>query len=112
LNFCVKTAVPIIGVVENMAGYMCPCYNEITDVFSRGGGKVMAGEYHVPFMGSVPIDTTFGTLKEGGEGELVENSRSCGMCPIFAGFAKTVVQAAILGVNGSTPAAESTNGLS
>jgi hypothetical protein len=40
------------------------------------------------------------------------NYKSCGLCPILAGFAKTLVQAAILGVNGSTPAAESTNGLS
>lgn len=101
LNFCVKTAVPVIGVVENMAGFMCPCCNEITNVFSKGGGKIMAEECHVPFMGSVPIDTTFGSLTEGGEGELVEKYRDCGLCPIFEGFARTVVRTASQGVDGA-----------
>lgn len=95
LNFCVKTAVPVIGVVENMAGYMCPCCNEVTNVFSKGGGKIMAEECHVRFMGSVPIDTTFGALTEGGEGELVERYRSCGLAPIFGEFAEMVVQASV-----------------
>jgi Mrp family chromosome partitioning ATPase len=98
LNFCTKTAVPVIGVVENMAGYMCPCCNEITNIFSKGGGKIMAEECGVPFLGSVPIDTTFGALTEGGEGELVERYRSCGLCGIFEGFAGEVVKAAREGV--------------
>ena len=65
LNFCVKTSVPVIGVVENMAGYMCPCCGEISNVFSKGGGELMARECDVPFLGSVPIDTEFGSLVEG-----------------------------------------------
>lgn len=39
LNFCTKTAVPVLGVIENMSGYVCPCCGEITHVFSKGGGK-------------------------------------------------------------------------
>ena len=110
LNFCTKTAVPVIGVIENMAGYMCPCCNEITNIFSKGGGKVMADECGVLFLGSVPIDTTFGALTEGGEGELVERYRNCGLCRIFAGFAGAVVNAARNGVTVGVERSETVNG--
>ena len=33
LNFCVKTSVPVLGVIENMSGYMCPCCGEISHIF-------------------------------------------------------------------------------
>ncbi|KAJ9602138.1 cytosolic Fe-S cluster assembly factor cfd1 [Cladophialophora chaetospira] len=113
LNFCVKTQVPVLGVIENMAGYMCPCCGEISNVFSKGGGQIMAGEANVPFLGSVPIDTGFGALVEGAKAEsgtangdvttnghtstghgheLVERYRTCGLYPIFSEFATTINQ--------------------
>jgi Mrp family chromosome partitioning ATPase len=108
LNFCVKTSVPVLGVVENMAGFMCPCCGEISNVFSKGGGEVMAKECGVEFLGSVPVDTEFGSLVEGrtgsiqngqstteneaeGADELVERYRACKLCPIFEGFATRIV---------------------
>jgi Mrp family chromosome partitioning ATPase len=109
LNFCVKTSVPVLGVVENMAGFMCPCCGEISNVFSKGGGEVMAKECGVEFLGSVPVDTEFGSLVEGRrtdsiqngqsateneggvEEELVERYRACKLCPIFEGFAARIV---------------------
>jgi Mrp family chromosome partitioning ATPase len=109
LNFCVKTSVPVLGVVENMAGFMCPCCGEISNIFSKGGGEVMAKECGVEFLGSVPVDTEFGSLVEGrrtdsiqngqsateNEGgaaeELVERYRACKLCPIFEGFARRIV---------------------
>ncbi|OAP61591.1 hypothetical protein AYL99_03794 [Fonsecaea erecta] len=112
LNFCVKTQVPVLGVIENMAGYMCPCCGEISNVFSKGGGEIMARETNVPFLGSVPIDTGFGAMVEGAKdvqnsangasatnghdpgepAELVERYRRCGLYPIFADFATTIDQ--------------------
>ncbi|KIW68598.1 hypothetical protein PV04_04535 [Phialophora macrospora] len=113
LNFCVKTQVPVLGVIENMAGYMCPCCGEISNVFSKGGGQIMASEANIPFLGSVPIDTGFGALVEGAQdapstgsdntttnghhssshqNELVERYRSCGLCPIFSDFATRIHQ--------------------
>jgi Mrp family chromosome partitioning ATPase len=110
LNFCIKTSVPVLGVVENMAGFMCPCCGEISNVFSKGGGEVMARECGVEFLGSVPVDTEFGSLVEGrrtdsaengqvatkNEGEvdkeLVERYRTCKLNHIFEGFAARIVQ--------------------
>ena len=99
LNFCTKTSVPVLGVIENMSGYMCPCCGEITNIFSEGGGKVMAEETGVRFLGSVPVDQSFGELVEGGNDRerqgrelLVESYRSCGLSKVFEGFAQTIDQ--------------------
>ncbi|KAF9877252.1 cytosolic fe-s cluster assembling factor cfd-1 [Colletotrichum karsti] len=66
LNFCVKTGLKVLGVVENMSGFVCPHCSECTNIFSSGGGAVMAEEFKVPFLGTVPIDPQFGELVESG----------------------------------------------
>ena len=48
--------VPILGVVENMAGFVCGHCQEITPIFRQGGGEKMAKEMGVPLLGSIPID--------------------------------------------------------
>ncbi|PMD21552.1 putative amino-acid permease inda1 [Hyaloscypha hepaticicola] len=66
LNFCKKTGIHVIGVVENMSGFVCPNCSECTDIFSRGGGEAMAIEFEVGFLGRVPIDPQFVLLLEQG----------------------------------------------
>ncbi|KAF4460210.1 cytosolic fe-s cluster assembly factor cfd1 [Fusarium albosuccineum] len=66
LNFCTKTGIRVLGVVENMSGYVCPHCSECTDIFGSGGGKSMADEFNVPFLGSVPMDGQFISLLEEG----------------------------------------------
>ena len=92
LNFCTKTAVPVLGVIENMSGYICPCCGEVTNLFSKGGGRVMAEEVGVRFLGSVPVDQTFGEVCDGGGGEalLVERYEKCALAKIFEGFAGVI----------------------
>ncbi|KAJ5947560.1 Cytosolic Fe-S cluster assembly factor cfd1 [Penicillium verhagenii] len=64
-NFCVKTSIPILGVIENMSGYACPCCGEVSNLFSSGGGEVMSQQLGIPFLGKVPVDVKFGELVEG-----------------------------------------------
>lgn len=91
LNFCVKTQVPVIGVVENMSGYMCPCCGEVSHIFSKGGGEVMSREMGVRFLGGVPVDTGFGEMVEKkDDGLLVERYGKTGLSKLFEGFAKVV----------------------
>ncbi|GAO15369.1 uncharacterized protein UV8b_07071 [Ustilaginoidea virens] len=66
LNFCSKTGIRVLGVVENMSGYVCPHCSECTDIFGSGGGRSMAQEFNVPFLGTVPIDAQFIALLEEG----------------------------------------------
>ncbi|EKG19013.1 ATPase MipZ/NubP2/Cfd1 [Macrophomina phaseolina MS6] len=67
LNFCTKVGLKVLGVVENMAGFVCPNCSECTNVFSKGGGEIMARDYNVPFLGSIPIDPAFVMLIEEGK---------------------------------------------
>ena len=56
----------VLGVVENMSGYVCECCGEGTNLFGKGGGEVMAGSFGVPFLGGVPLDRQWGVLVEEG----------------------------------------------
>lgn len=59
LNFCKKVNFKVLGVVENMSGYMCPCCGDITNIFGAGGGRHFAEQYHLKFLGALPMDPTF-----------------------------------------------------
>ncbi|MCG8421860.1 MAG: Mrp/NBP35 family ATP-binding protein [Proteobacteria bacterium] len=52
-----KVEIPILGVVENMAYYTCPACGHQDEIFSRGGGKRLAKETGVDFLGEIPIDS-------------------------------------------------------
>jgi len=56
ITFCRQLHVPVLGVIENMSGFVCPECGKVTDIFKTGGGERMASEMGVPFLGRVPID--------------------------------------------------------
>jgi len=56
ITFCRKTGVNILGVVENMSGFVCPSCDQCANVFSKGGGKSLAEQMGVRFLGEIPID--------------------------------------------------------
>jgi Mrp family chromosome partitioning ATPase len=56
VRFCSLLNLPVLGVIENMAGFVCPHCGQVTHVFSRGGGSSMADKAGVPFLGSIPLD--------------------------------------------------------
>jgi Mrp family chromosome partitioning ATPase len=56
INFCRTVEMPIIGVVENMSGFICPHCEKTVDIFSSGGGEKTARDFELPFLGKVPMD--------------------------------------------------------
>ncbi len=56
INFCKTVEMPIVGVVENMSGFICPHCEETVDIFSSGGGEKTARDFELPFLGKVPMD--------------------------------------------------------
>jgi ATP-binding protein involved in chromosome partitioning len=52
-----QLSIPVLGVIENMSYFVCGHCQERTDIFGNGGGKRMAEELQIPFLGEVPIDT-------------------------------------------------------
>jgi ATP-binding protein involved in chromosome partitioning len=56
VSFCRQLYIPVIGVIENMSGFVCPKCGNNTDIFESGGGEKFAKEMNVPFLGRIPID--------------------------------------------------------
>ena len=66
VKFIEKLGLPVLGIIENMSGMLCPhCGGEI-DLFGKGGGKKVAEELGVPYLGAIPIDIEM--RKAGDEG--------------------------------------------
>jgi len=61
-----KVGVPVLGIVENMSGFVCPHCGERTDIFAAGGGRRLADELGVPLLGEVPIHAHVQLLGESG----------------------------------------------
>lgn len=66
LSFTRTVSLPVLGLIENMSGYACPCCGEITNVFSIGGGEAMANREGLTFLGALPIDTQLVDLLDSG----------------------------------------------
>jgi ATP-binding protein involved in chromosome partitioning len=56
ISFCRQVGLPVIGVIENMSGFVCPNCGTSVDIFKTGGGERLASEMDVPFLGRIPID--------------------------------------------------------
>jgi ATP-binding protein involved in chromosome partitioning len=56
ISFCRNLNLPILGVLENMSGFVCPNCGQKIDIFSSGGGEQMSKQMYVPFLGRIPID--------------------------------------------------------
>jgi len=56
INFCRQLKIPVLGVIENMSGLLCPHCGKMIEVFKSGGGEAMAKEMGVPFLGRIPMD--------------------------------------------------------
>ena len=56
ITFCKRLGVQVLGVIENMAGFVCPHCGEITNVLLSGGGFRIAADMDVPYLGSIPMD--------------------------------------------------------
>ncbi|CDO75493.1 hypothetical protein BN946_scf184935.g29 [Trametes cinnabarina] len=69
LSFTRATSIPVLGLIENMSGYVCPCCGEVSNVFSTGGGAEMARSEGLTFLGSLPVDTELVTLLDAAEAE-------------------------------------------
>jgi len=61
-----KMDVPVLGIIENMAGYVCPHCGEGSDPFGSGGAEAAASEIGVPFLGRLPLSPAIRTASDAG----------------------------------------------
>jgi ATP-binding protein involved in chromosome partitioning len=66
ITFCRQLKVPVLGVVENMSGFVCPKCGEVTQILRSGGGRDIAQSMNVPFLGSLPMDPNIAEACDGG----------------------------------------------
>ena len=60
-----KHETPVLGIVENMSGFVCPDCGSEHDLFGRGGGREFAADVDMPFLGEIPLDPR---VREGDDG--------------------------------------------
>ena len=69
IDFCRKAGIRVLGLVENMSGFVCPGCTKESQIFraTTGGGAALAREMGVPFLGEVPLDPRIGMACDYGE---------------------------------------------
>ncbi len=67
ITFCRKVGVPIVGVIENMSGFVCPKCGEVTNIFKTGGGQQISESMGVPFLGAIPIEPNVASACDNGK---------------------------------------------
>jgi len=76
VNFAKRLNLPVIGIVENMSGFICPHCGAKVDIFQSGGGKKISEELDVPFLGSIPIDQKVCEDADNGKPFIIEHKNS------------------------------------
>jgi len=66
VSFFEQAHVPVIGMVENMAGYVCPHCGEVSDPFGTGGAEAAAADMGLPFLGRVPLEMAIRVASDAG----------------------------------------------
>ncbi|KAI1481906.1 hypothetical protein K445DRAFT_76894 [Daldinia sp. EC12] len=69
IDFCRKAGIRVLGLVENMSGFVCPKCTHESQIFkaTTGGGAALAKEMGIPFLGEVPLDPRIGMACDYGE---------------------------------------------
>jgi ATP-binding protein involved in chromosome partitioning len=67
ITFCKQLNLPVLGIVENMSGFICPHCKERVDIFKSGGGEELARSMGIAFLGSIPLDGNVVSRSDRGE---------------------------------------------
>jgi ATP-binding protein involved in chromosome partitioning len=92
INMAIKLGIPLIAVVENMSGFVCPHCSAIIDLFGSGGGKKLADDYNLPFLGSIPIDIDAPILGDRGKPIVLEKP-DCEVTKSFNSISDLIAEA-------------------
>ena len=76
ISFCRRLDVPVLGVVENMSGFVCPKCGELTQILPEGGGRKIASDMKVPFLGAIPMDPAIAQSGDSGKVFIYHSSKT------------------------------------
>lgn len=89
INMAKQLQIPSIGVVENMAGFVCPHCSAVLELFGSGGGQKLADDCGVEFLGSIPIDIDARILSDKGIPIVLEKP-NCDVTNVFKTIAELI----------------------
>jgi ATP-binding protein involved in chromosome partitioning len=76
VTFAKQLNIPVIGIIENMSGFVCPKCGEQVDIFKAGGGEKIAEDLAVPYLGKIPIDPEICRDSDRGSPFIIEHPNS------------------------------------
>ena len=94
IDFCRKAGIRVLGIVENMSGFVCPNCRHESQIFkaTTGGGRRLAQETGIPFLGAVPLDPRIGMACDYGE-SFFDNFPESPACKALRGVVRRVGEA-------------------
>ena len=90
ITFCHQMKLPVLGIVENMSGFACPHCGEVTQILPAGGGREIALDMMVPFLGAIPMDPAIAASGDGGRAFIEAHASSAVAQKIRDAFAPLV----------------------
>ncbi|QLA15474.1 iron-sulfur cluster carrier protein MrpORP [Desulfolutivibrio sulfoxidireducens] len=109
VTFCRRLDNPVLGIVENMSGFVCPDCGATHNIFSTGGGEVLAKDMGVPFLGRIPIDPSVASSGDAGEAFLAIKGQSPSALAFKDVVAKVMAMAPADQADAPAPAAPATD---
>lgn len=95
MDMFVKTKVPILGLVENMSGYICPNCGHEAHIFGHGGARAEAERLGLPFLGEIPLDLQIRLSGDGGTPVAARNPDGAEALA-FRGIARRLIEGGIV----------------
>lgn len=107
IDFCRKAGIRILGLAENMSGYVCHSCKHVNRIFraTTGGAKKLAEEQGIPYLGAVPLDPRIGIACDYGE-SYFDSFPDSPACTAFMGVVKGVAEQLGLDINKVLPPGE------
>jgi ATP-binding protein involved in chromosome partitioning len=90
IQFCRKLDMQILGIIENMSGFVCPHCGKTAYIFESGGGEFLAREQNVTFLGQIPIEPALVRSCDTGKPYITDN-RDTKTAKIFCEIVKKIV---------------------
>ncbi len=92
INFCRTVNLTLLGLVENMGPFECPCCGKVIEIFKSGGGAATAEKMGIPYLGSIPFDPKVVKACDSGH-PLADSTESSNFTKALDGVVKEIVEA-------------------
>jgi len=97
-----KLNIPTLGIIENMAYFVCPSCSHEADIFGHGGGESMAADLNIPFLGRIPIYQPIREGSDSGVPLMISEPESPSGKAFMAAAERTAAQVSIASFNRPT----------